>query len=67
MKTYFWIVILSTITMLLSGTSVLLDNGISSVVALGFSPLLLHLIGLFIFPNQQEMREKKSVENNMEI
>ncbi len=35
MKTYFWIALFSTITMLLSGTSVLLNNDFLSVVAFG--------------------------------
>ena len=35
MKTYFWIAVTSTITMVISGTSVLLKNDFLSVVAFG--------------------------------
>ncbi len=46
------------------GTLVLLTNDFLSVVALGLFLWRLHSIGLAIFPNQQEMWRKKSVESN---
>ncbi len=64
MKTFLWIAIFSTITMFYYGTLVLLTNDFLSVVALGLFLWRLHSIGLAIFPNQQEMWRKKSVESN---
>ena len=59
MKTYFWIALFSTITMLLSGTSVLINNDFLSVVAFGLFAFAAALNWVHYFSKSTRDAEKE--------